>query len=226
MGLPVITDSCETMFVDGCADGDVSCFSTYACHLINTGVGGLATTNDPQTAALIRSLANHGRDGIYTGIDHALGSKEVMDSRFRFERMGYSSRATELEAAIGCAELDVWEDHQASRLANARMLVQALSDLPVALPTVEGSANMMFPVLTESRMIRDALAWHLEANGIETRQMLPLTNQPYLKGIVNEDDYPVAKRVNEGGLYLPCHPYLTVADISRIIAAFRSFFDA
>mgnify|MGYP001575749268 FL=1 len=59
VGLPLVVDSCETMFIDGCADGDVSCFSTYSAHLITTGVGGLATTDDPTLARIIRSLANH-----------------------------------------------------------------------------------------------------------------------------------------------------------------------
>ncbi len=227
-GMKVLTDSCETMFVDGCADGDVSCFSTYACHLINTGVGGLATTNDPELAAIIRSLANHGRDGIYTGIDHALGATEVIDARFRFQRPGYSSRATELEAAIGCAELDVFEKNLASRKVNADFLTDSLAALPLVLPKVRPGGQhawMMYPVRAKDRATRDALAAHLESKGIETRPLLPLTNQPYMKALgVNEDDYPVAKMVNETGLYVGVHQYLSAVDIARVAGAFRDFF--
>ena len=223
-GLKVITDSCETMFIDGCADGDVSCFSTYACHIINTGVGGLATTNDPELASLIRSYANHGRDGIYTGIDDALGQFEVMNARFRFDRVGFSYRATELEAAIGCAEL---EDHQSNidaRRANAAVLIEQLHDLPLVLPRLEDSVHMMFPVLAENR---DALTEHLENNGVETRPMLPLTNQPYLKQIYGagvEDRFPVAQDVNRRGFYVGSHPYLSQKDLNHMADAFGSFF--
>lgn len=222
-GLRVIADSCETAFVPLASMGDVSCFSTYACHLINTGVGGLATTNNPKLAGLMRSLANHGRDGVYASIDDELGQQEVIEARFRFERPGYSSRCTEMEAAIGCAELDVWEDNIKTRQSNAALLTQALSDLPLVLPKVrKGSqhAFMMFPVRAQDRVIRDALVNHLEAQGIETRYCLPLTNQPYIKC---EDRFPVAKMVNETSFYVGCHQNLSIEDIGRISDAFHSF---
>lgn len=222
-GLRVITDSCETMFMPGCALGDVSCFSTYNAHLIATGVGGLATTNDPVLAMLIRSLANHGRSGVYTGIDAELGVTEIIEERFKFERPGYSSRATEMEAAIGCAELDVWEKNIKARQSNAAWLTQALSDLPLVLPKVRKgsqSANMMYPVRAQNRVIRDALVQHLEARGVETRYCLPLTNQPYIDC---EDRYPVAKMVNETSFYVPCHQHLSASDLGQISEAFHTF---
>ena len=224
--LPSIVDSCETVGVPGCAEGDVSCFSTYACHLINTGVGGMATTNDPDLAALLRSYANHGRSGVYTGIDDALGQYEVIDARFKFERVGYSSRATEMEAAIGCAALDEWDENLRRRRQNAEALFAALSDLPLALPKVRPGAEhswMMYPIRAENRAIRDRLVQHLEANGIETRYLLPLTNQPYIKAIFGdiEDEYPVAKMCNETGFYIGCHQHLDAGDIAYVAEVFH-----
>lgn len=224
MGLKVIADSCETMFIDGCAEGDVSCFSTYACHLINTGVGGFATTNDPELAMLVRSYANHGRNGIYTGIDDTLGVKETMDARFQFDRMGYSYRATELEAAIGCAELEDFGSNIAARKRNASTLIMELADLPLELPPAAGSAHMMLPIVTMNG-VRDDLCEHLEQSGIETRPMLPLTNQPYLRGVVQESDYPVAQRINRNGFYVGCHPYLSEEDLEHMSNAFHEFFE-
>lgn len=227
-GIRVIADSCETMFVDGCAEGDVSCFSTFACHVIQTGVGGLATTNNPHLAALIRSYANHGRSGIYAGIDDALGQFEVIDARFKFEREGYSSRATELEAAIGCAELDDWQENIRRRNQNAEFLSQGLERLPLRLPRLRSeSAWMMFPLEAADRETRDRLVQHLEANGIETRYMLPLTNQPYVKKLFGDDvesRFPNAKRVNECGFYIGCHPHMTTDDLQRVVQTFHDFF--
>jgi len=220
--LRTVVDSCEAMFVPGCAEGDVSCFSTYACHLINTGVGGLATTNDPDLAYLIRSLANHGRDGIYRGIDDELGDAETMAARFRFERVGYSYRATELEAAIGCAELDGWQDNIARRQHNADRLLARLADLPVTLPKVRTtSSRMMFPILYKER---DLLTQHLESLGVETRPLLPITNQPVYQWI-DEDKYPVARRVNEQGFYVGCHQYMADDDVDYVADAVKSFFE-
>lgn len=229
LGIKTIADSCETVGVAGCADGDVACFSTYACHLINTGVGGFALTDDPELARLIRSLANHGRSGIYTSIDDAMGNRETMDARFQFDRLGYSYRATEMEAAIGCAELDVWPENKSARQSNAAYLNQKLAGLPLQLPKVRPgheSAHMMFPVLAQSREERDALETHLEGAGIETRRMLPLTNQPYFTRQFGdiERNYPMAHRVNETGLYWGCDQYLTQPDLDRIVSTVTDFY--
>ncbi len=228
LGLTVIEDSCETMFV-GKSDADVTCYSTYACHLINTGVGGFAATNDPDLATLIRSLANHGRSGIYTGIDEALGQWEHIEARFTFERQGYSYRATELEAAIGCAELSVWEANLLSRRIHAAALTSGLQGLPLQLPKerIPGDHSyMMFPLVCENDD-RDQLIQHLESQGIETRYMLPLTNQPYVKALFGpdiEDRFPNAQRINQRGFYVPCHQYLSTDDVEYIIESFRSFY--
>ncbi len=227
LGVRVIADSCETVGVKGCADGDVSCFSTYACHPIQTGVGGFTLTDDPELAALNRSLANHGRSGIYTGIDDALGAQETIAARFHFERPGYSYRATEVEAALGCAELDVWSQNLAARRKNAVFLLDALADLPLQLLRPRESSWMMFPVLARSEAERDAIEAHLEKAQIETRRLVPLTNQPYLiaRGVV-ESAYPMAARANHCGLYVGCHQFLTEEDLGRITTAFHDCFFA
>lgn len=227
IGLPILADSCETMFMDGCAAGEVSCFSTYSAHLITTGVGGLTTTDDPGLARIIRSLANHGRSGIYTSIDQGLGQREVMEARFHFEREGYSSRGTELQAAIGCAELDVWPLNVIRRQNNARRLRSGLSGLPLVLPQYDigDSAWMMFPMLAESKEAREMLVTYLELNGIETRPLMPLTSQPFVRKLYPAWDmdamFPNARRVNETGLYVGCHQFLESADIDYMVSVFR-----
>jgi dTDP-4-amino-4,6-dideoxygalactose transaminase len=72
--LRIIEDSCEAMFVQHKGRpvgswGEVACYSTYVAHLIVTGVGGLALADDGDLAVRIRSLCNHGRDGIYLAPD-------------------------------------------------------------------------------------------------------------------------------------------------------------
>ena len=228
--VPVLSDSCETMFMPGCAEGAVSAFSTYTAHLITTGVGGLALTDDPSLARIVRSLANHGRSGIYTGIDDPLGKPEIMSARFNFERLGYSSRGTEVQAAIGCAELDEWPRNIARRQTNAEALRDGLRDLPLFLPRwpASESAWMMFPVRTENRIQRDMLITYLEMNGIETRPLLPLTNQPYIRDMYPAVDlaahFPNAHTINETGFYVGCHQYLGPEDIEYMVSVFRKFF--
>lgn len=231
-GLKVIEDSCETMFAAHggrmCGSlGDIGCFSTYVAHLIVTGVGGINTTSDPDYAVLLRSLANHGRDSIYISIDDDKGGdgahrKEVISKRFRFTSIGFSNRITELEAALGCAALDDWEDMIRRRRQNAQALIARLSPIEerLQLPqTRPGSDHsfMMFPIVLRDRPKR-GLVEHLEFRGIETRDMLPLTNQPALQrqAGVREDDYPVAKWINESGFYVGCHQDLGVAEMEHV----------
>ena len=229
LGIKTIADSCETIGVPGCADGELAAFSTYNAHLIQTGVGGLALTDDPELAALVRSLANHGRSGVYSSIDDKMGVRETMDARFHFDRPGFSFRATELEAAIGCAELDVWLDNKNARQRNAAYLHQKLR-LPLELPKVRPGADhvyMMFPVLARTEQERNALEVHLENAGIETRRCLPLTSQPYVKRLMGEgveDRFPAAKRVNQCGLYFGCHQYMTQSDLDRIVESISDFY--
>src|SRR6185369_7442933 len=131
-GLKVIEDSAETMFARyrerwvGSL-GDIGCFSTYAAHLLVTGVGGLCTTNDPEYAVRTRSLVNHGRDSIYISIDDDKGKtveelRTIVARRFNFVSVGHSFRATELEAALGLAQFEEWPAMIAARRANARAL--------------------------------------------------------------------------------------------------------
>ncbi|MBI2637885.1 MAG: DegT/DnrJ/EryC1/StrS family aminotransferase, partial [Candidatus Sungbacteria bacterium] len=160
--LRVIEDSCETMFArykgkSVGSFGDVSCFSTYACHVICTGVGGLAMTTDPEIGVLLRSLANHGRDSIYMSIDddkttdvEKLGM--IMERRFSFIRMGYSYRATEMEAALGLAQVEDISSNIGPRRRNAQVLLEKLArwkkylQLPAIMDGAEHSF-MMFPLV-------------------------------------------------------------------------------
>ncbi|HET9130601.1 MAG TPA: DegT/DnrJ/EryC1/StrS family aminotransferase, partial [Terriglobia bacterium] len=125
-GLKVIEDSCESMKVEYRGRpvgsfGDVACFSTYAAHIISTGVGGLALTNDPELAALMRSYANHGRNPQFLGFkdsyqlnpenfESTSRHSDLITKRFSFDRIGYSSRATQMEAALGLGRLERLSD--------------------------------------------------------------------------------------------------------------------
>lgn len=237
-GLKIIEDSCECAFVSHAGKkvgswGDISCFSFYVAHLLTTGVGGMGLTNDPELAAKMRSLVNHGRDGIYLSIDderNATGErlKEVISKRFRFESQGHSFRITEFEAALGCAQLYDWESMIMKRQAHATFLTKQLAQysdhiqLPVIRPQTD-HAFMMYPIVVRNGNKAPLMA-HLEELGIETREMLPLTNQPVYQDWIDEDDYPVAKWINRGGLYIGCHQDLTPDDLNRIVDAFRSYF--
>lgn len=240
--LAVVEDSCETMFaryrgqVVG-SFGDVGCFSTYMAHFLVTGVGGFTTTNDPELAALIRSLMNHGRDNVYLNIDDddetgAVGFHDIVDRRFRFERVGYSFRSTEMEAAIGLAQLERCDSIIASRKSCADYFNRELAGLAdvLALPTVPDDrdhAYMVYGLVVRSASAKP-LIHYLEDHGIETRDMLPLIHQPVYRKTFGSDGaarYPVADHLWDRAFYLGCHEYLTDADRQHVVDTIRRFFD-
>jgi dTDP-4-amino-4,6-dideoxygalactose transaminase len=238
--LPVIEDSCQTMFArfNGQAVGsfgEIGCFSTYVAHHLPTGVGGLCTTNDPELAIVIRSLINHGRDSIYLSIDddqNKTGEERqlIISKRFSFVRMGYSFRTTELEGALGLAEFENHEEMINRRQENGAFLTEELSKLDnyLQLPALRPGAEhsyMMYPIVLRSEPKKE-LVYYLEENGIETRDMLPITNQPYYQRTfnLNEDDFPVAKWINQHGFYVASHQDLTTEERQHIVSTIFNFF--
>ncbi len=240
--LQIIEDSCEAMFVKYRGApvgswGQVACFSTYAAHLLTTGVGGLACTNDEELAVLLKSLCNHGRDGIYTSIDddkRLRGARKlrVVERRFAFIRKGYSYRATELEAALGLAQLATWRRMIATRRRNAAYLTAGLRDLEdrIQLPRVRphtGHAFMMYPIIVRPGRVRKRdLVFFLEEGNIETRDAFPLLSQPFYRRLFGSigGRYPVAQWVTGSGFYVGCHPGLGRQELDFIIERIHAFF--
>lgn len=239
----VIEDSCEAMFVgrhnpigghgpytDPVGSmGDIGCFSFYAAHLLVTGVGGIAITNDPNYARTIRSLTNHGMsyDDLSGGDDGFTPVKTRRD--FVFDRVGHSFRISELEAALGLAQLQDWRTIIGKRNLNAAYLTERLKPLEdrLQLPQVRPdtqSSWMMYPLVCKQAGIRDKLTRYLELHGIETRRMLPLIQQPVYKGLWNPADYPVALNIDANGYYTGIHQGLTADDLDYLADTIAGFF--
>ena len=242
-GLRMVEDSAETMFVGDKGRpvgsfGDVGCFSTYAAHMITTGVGGLCTTNDAELIVLLKSVMNHGRDSIYIRMDDDEGAKgaelfQIANRRFSFIRLGQSFRATEMEAALGLAQLEERHESFARRQRNVAHLNEGLKDLEEHLqlpyPRPESEHSYMFYPLTilNPKIRRDDLILYLENNGIETRYLLPLINQPVYREIFGnlDEQFPVSARLNETAFYIGCHPDLNDRDMDYVVEHFHKFFN-
>ncbi len=238
--LKVIEDSAETMFAKYRGKsvgsfGDIGCFSTYIAHYIVTGVGGITTTSNPELAVMLRSLANHGRDSIYVNIDddktkNKKKFREVIKRRFRFVRLGHSFRITEIEAALGLSQLNRWQSivkrrkEIASRYLHGFKKLNEFLQLPVT-PKDRDHTFMLFGIVYKQGDKTDLINF-LEDNGIETRDLLPLINQPvYVKLFGNlEDKYPVSRTLIRSGFYIGCHQYITNKQIDYVINKFYEFF--
>lgn len=241
--LKIVEDSCEAVlakyknkFVGSM--GDMGCFSTYVVHVITTGVGGIVTTNNPEYAVKVKSLMNHGRDSVYLTIDDDddLTKKtdkdifRMVDRRFSFVDVGYSYRLTEMEAALGLEQLKNIGRIIKSRQDNANYLISGLRDFSdfLQLPTIPEDRDHVFlgfPIVIKNPKIsREKLILFLEKNGIETRYMMPLLNQPVYKEIFGsefESRYPAARHINNRGFYIGCFPELTKKDLDYVICIIK-----
>ena len=235
--LQVIEDSCETMFA-GINDksvgsfGDLACFSTYVAHLIVSGVGGLVTTDEDDLAKTCRSLMAHGRDSIYTSIDDDdVISKDLIERRYKFDRVGYSYRCTEIEAAIALSELERHEENISRRRYNAAVLIGMLEpfsdylQLPI-IPKGYDHSFMMFPMVCKSGVDREKFLMYLESKAIETRYMFPLLSQPVYQKLFPglAEKYPVASLLEKQGLFIGMHQGLMYREIRYIADVISSYF--
>ncbi len=227
--LKVVEDSCESMFVLHHGTpvgswGDIGCFSFYMAHLITAGVGGMAITDNDEYADIMRSLLNHGRDTVYISMDddEDLTGKEleaVVERRFRFVTPGYSSRMTELQAALAIAQLDNWPTMIRERNKVAGMLTARLrKHSQLRLPYVGDNNShswMMYGIVLEEGS-KWPLVTHLEENGIETRELLPLLDQPVYRGLFDKREFPVSAYLLESGFYIGCHQGMSKSDVEYI----------
>lgn len=238
--LAIIEDSCETMFarykgMSVGSMGDIGCFSTYVAHFLVTGVGGFAITNQPELAIDMRSLMNHGRDSIYissTDDQGVEGEKlqEIIAKRFSFIHVGHSFRCTEMEAAIGVGQLARKDEIVSRRKEIADIFTKELEcisehiQLPVCPPDRTHS-YMLYGLVVKNSDKKD-LVNYLENLNIETRDLLPLINQPIYKRLFGnlEAHYPAAKKINNSGFYIGCHSYMTDDEVSFVIDAFKNYY--
>lgn len=239
-GLKVIEDSCETMFVSHFGSpvgsmGDIGCFSFYNAHLLTAGVGGMAVTNRPEYASKMRSLVNHGLDIGELNVDENFSPRPMTGRAFRFTHPGHSFRITELEAALALAQLEDKDHILGGRRRNARHLTASLGYLndhweAKLIPPAVGEGNehawMMYPIMIgNDNVAKTGLTRWLNENGIETRDMMPITNQPIFSSMLEPNDFTVADWINHKGFYIGCHQELEPDDMEYVKAVMGKYFE-
>jgi perosamine synthetase len=237
--LAIIEDSCEAMFVTHAGAkvgsmGQIGCFSTYNAHLITTGVGGIATTNEPAYAMKMRSLVNHGLAIEELNTDENFSPRPAVGRSFRFTHAGHSYRITELEAAIGLVQLRHHSKMLRTRRRNAAHLtavirfLNSLSDEPIFwenhILKENTHAWMMFPIVIQHPQVdKEKLTRYLNSRQIETRDMMPIVSQPIYQEMISPEDYPIASFVDRNGFYIGCHQDIEPEDIEYVRQVFTEF---
>jgi len=196
--------------------GDVGCFSFYANKIITTGEGGMITTNDDRIAEKVRKLRDQG---------YNLSMRKWLIH----DVVGYNYRLTNLQAAVGLAQLERIEEFVNKHRENAYYYNSLLSDirgvgLPPEMPWAK-NVYWMYTVLINEEVMgitRDDLMKKLEIYGIDTRAtFLPIHLQPPYRDIYVNKKYPVAELLGRRGVNLPSGNSTTKKDVEYVASCIK-----
>jgi CDP-6-deoxy-D-xylo-4-hexulose-3-dehydrase len=218
--------------------GHLATLSFYPAHHITTGEGGAVCTNDETLGRVAQSVRDWGR----AATDDqsrlaALASDELLfDPQYRYVEIGYNLKLTEMQAAIGLAQLVRLTEFNRLRQQRFEWLYDHLRRyeevllLPEWLPDAE-PAWFAFPITVRAGagFTRGQLVRHLEARRIETRFLFAgnILNQPAYQPIRRRviGDLPNAQAVARNTFFVGVFPGLTEANIAYMLETFGSFFN-
>lgn len=220
--------------------GDMAAFSLYVAHMISTVEGGVITTDNPDYAEILRSLRAHGRTCncktciLNSGlVDCSKRFKNGKDRRFNFERMGYSAKMNELEAAIGLGSIKKWPQYLKRRRENLLYLLDKFREFSPYLTTIKEDTGEIigphaFPIILREgvRFTRDQLVDFLNKQGIDSRSLfLSMPTQcPGFKFLGYQlGQFPNAEYVGDNGLHIGIHQDLRIRHLQYFIKTLKGF---
>lgn len=192
--------------------GDIGCFSFYANKIITTGEGGMVVTDNKRLADRVRLLRDHAHE------------KE----RFLHRYLGYNYRMTNLQAALGVAQMKRIDEFINTRRNNAYYYNRCLNKIGGIVTPREASwaknVFWMYSILINNSSIidRDGLMKYLLKKGVETRRAFyPVHQQPLYKKEYSEEEYPNSDRVSDRGMYLPSGNTLNKERMNKVIETIK-----
>lgn len=241
-GLTLIEDCCEALGTAwrGRAVGSwgqAACFSTYFSHHMTTIEGGFIVYDSlfPE----VKAWREHGwiREYPETLRRHVADGNKDLDPRWVFDKLGWNLRSTDLNAAIGLAQLPRLASWKQERQRVAKWYdghVKHASLEPRIVHEKADANPFSYPVMIRAGADygRHELVAHLEASGVETRQVMTgnITRHPwYMRHTgaysVAASGLAQADAVHERGFLIPCRPGMSTDDLQHIAGAFESFFE-
>lgn len=212
-GLAIIEDACQSHGAEykGQRAGSfgTGAFSLYATKNITTGEGGMITTSDADLAEKCRVIRQHG-----------------MRRRYYHDELGYNFRMTDIQAALGVAQVKKLDQFNQTRIKNAAYLNENLKGVTVpCIPPGYKHVFHQYTIRVEAGK-REALLGHLHDRGIGTGVFypVPVHQQTFYKGELGYDEsLPVAEQIAQEVVSLPVHPGLSEEDLEAIVSAVNEF---
>jgi CDP-6-deoxy-D-xylo-4-hexulose-3-dehydrase len=228
--------------------GHLATFSFYPAHHITMGEGGAVVTDSAKLAKIARSIRDWGRacwcTPQDTGPNGACGHRfdykvpglsGTYDHKYLYSNIGYNLKPTDIQAALGVAQLEKLPDFIAARKHNFQRLYEGLKPYQehLILPTWDARADVawfVFPVTIRDEAPfgrRELLQW-LEGARIETRPLLAsnITRQPAYRNITRRvvGELANADLVMRGAFFVGVYPGLDDQRIDYMLDTFAAFF--
>ena len=233
----IAEDNCESMgaVYEGKALGTFGLIGTYSSfysHHICTMEGGVAVTNDDLLYEYMLSIRAHGwtRNLPENSLLHQRSGDSFYE-KFHFIVPGFNLRPLEMEAAIGCAQLDKLDEMIAARRKNAAYFQKKMANFPeIRLQKEVGHSSWFgFSLVLQGTLAakRDALVRFLEAHEIEVRPIVAgnFTRNPVIRFMDCEMPVPLtnADEIHEHGFYIGNYSRNSTEEIDYFIDTLQSF---
>jgi dTDP-4-amino-4,6-dideoxygalactose transaminase len=220
-GLKVIEDAAEAHGAEYRGEkvgamGDMACFSLYAAHIITTVEGGMVLTNSDKIAEALKSLRNHGMVG-----------------KFTFERIGFSAKMNELEAAIGLGNIDIFEEILSKRRRNMYYLIDKFRKFEKFFITLKeqpfeklGPHAFSIIVREGAGFTKDEFVACLESNSVDSRNLfysMPTQCPSYAFLGYKRGEYPEAEYCSDHGTHIGIHQDIGLDQLDHVVLVVEEF---
>lgn len=253
----LIEDNCDALGSEYTIDGetrktgtwgDIGTSSFYPPHHMTMGEGGAVYTNDSLLDKICRSFRDWGRDcWCASGVDNTCRLRftgqfgelpKGYDHKYVYSHFGFNLKITDMQAAIGCAQLDKLDDIVTHRRANYQTLYDGLKDVPgIILPEAEPNSNpswfgFLIAVKEDAGFTRNDLTGYLESQKVQTRNLfagniirhpafdeMRKTGEGYrVVGTLDNTDY-----IMNSGFWIGVYPGMMPEQLQWMITCIREF---
>jgi CDP-6-deoxy-D-xylo-4-hexulose-3-dehydrase len=208
--------------------GDGATLSFYPAHHITTGEGGAVLMNSPKVRRAVESVRDWGRScwcppGEANTCGKRFGWKlpgeaGFHDHKYIYDRWGFNLKSTDLQAAIGLAQLERLPDFVAARRANFGKLWKLLADLGEFIVLPEATKDAWpswfgFPIMLRDRYMlsRDLMVRFLDSRNVDSRHLFAgnLAAQPAFRDVADADQFPGAQAIMRRAFWVGVWPGMT-----------------
>jgi CDP-6-deoxy-D-xylo-4-hexulose-3-dehydrase len=200
--------------------GDISTFSYYFGHHMSTIEGGMVCTNDEELANLVVSIRSHGWDRDLSKTEQSKYRLKYGVDDFRaiytFYHPGFNIRSTDLQAYLGCMQLEKIDDIVEKRQRNFESYTSLLpSNWGLNVSDHDRVSNFAYPVLAQNV---SEISKQLATKGVESRPLIcgSISRQPFWYERFGNTSLKNADMIHDFGMYLPNNPDMTQEEISHV----------